>query len=79
MADRPVNANVQGGCLTTSGSHGCIFTREALSTCGAQKQIPIDESRTWLGKAIEAGGDAIKQKALDDPDMAPLRKSIGGI
>lgn len=54
-----------------------IILYDLAGVCCALKRT--DESRTWLGKAIEVGGDTIKQKALDDPNMAPLRKSIGGI
>jgi hypothetical protein len=36
-----------------------------------------DEAKTWLGKAIEAGGNEIKLRALDDPDLQPLWKNIG--
>jgi hypothetical protein len=36
-----------------------------------------DEAKTWLGKAIETGGSAIKLKALDDQDLEPIWKGIG--
>ena len=36
----------------------------------------FDESKSWLGKAIDAGGDAIKLRALDDPDLEPLWESL---
>jgi hypothetical protein len=28
----------------------------------------FDEARTWLGNAIDAGGNETKLRALDDPD-----------
>jgi hypothetical protein len=31
------------------------------------------------GKVIEAGGNAIKVRALDDPDLKPLWKDIGNL
>ena len=37
----------------------------------------LDEARSWLAKAIEAVGNAIKLKALDDPDLEPIWKGIG--
>jgi hypothetical protein len=33
--------------------------------------------RRELAKAIEAGGDAITLKALDDPNLEPIWKAIG--
>jgi len=30
-----------------------------------------------LGKAIELGGNEIKLRALDDPDLEPLWREIG--
>jgi hypothetical protein len=35
-----------------------------------------DEARAWLGKAIEEGGNEIKLKALDDPDLEPVWASL---
>jgi hypothetical protein len=37
----------------------------------------FDEARGWLRKAIEEGGNEIKLRALDDPDLEPLWKDIG--
>jgi tetratricopeptide (TPR) repeat protein len=34
----------------------------------------IDEARGWLAKAIEAGGDEIRLRAVDNPDLQPLGK-----
>jgi hypothetical protein len=28
--------------------------------------------RTWLVRAIEAGGDEVRQRALEDPDLKPV-------
>ncbi len=39
----------------------------------------IAEARDWLARAIEAGGDAIKLRALDDPDLEPLWQHLGEI
>jgi predicted Zn-dependent protease len=36
----------------------------------------VDESKSWLGKAIDAGGNPIKLRALDDPDLEPLWDSL---
>ena len=41
----------------------------ACVCCGLKR---LDEARSWLAKAIEAGGNAIKLKALDDTDLEPL-------
>ena len=46
----------------------------ACVCCGLKR---LDEARSWLAKAIEAGGNAIKLKALDDPDLEPIWKGIG--
>jgi hypothetical protein len=37
----------------------------------------FDEARGWLGKVMEAGGNEIKLRALDDPDLEQLWKDIG--
>jgi tetratricopeptide (TPR) repeat protein len=37
----------------------------------------VDEAREWLGKAVEAGGDEVKLRALDDSDLEPLWRNIG--
>jgi tetratricopeptide (TPR) repeat protein len=47
--------------------------------CGCCALKRPDEAKTWLGKAIEAGGNEIKLKALDDPDLKPLWKNIGNV
>jgi tetratricopeptide (TPR) repeat protein len=52
-----------------------IITYDLSCVCCALRRV--DEARTWLGKAVEAGGKAIKLKALDDPDLEPLWKEIG--
>jgi tetratricopeptide (TPR) repeat protein len=31
-----------------------------------------EEARNWLSKAIEIGGEEIKMKALNDPDLEPI-------
>ena len=33
----------------------------------------------WCPKAIDAGGDKIKLRALDDPDLEPIWKGIGNV
>jgi hypothetical protein len=47
-----------------------IIPCDLACVCCALKRP--DEPRTWLGKAIEAGGSGIKLKALDDPELEPL-------
>jgi tetratricopeptide (TPR) repeat protein len=54
-----------------------IIPYDLACVCCALKRV--DEARTWLGKAIETGGSAIKLKALDDPDLEPLWKEVGEI
>jgi hypothetical protein len=39
----------------------------------------VDEARTWLGKAIKAGGKEVKLRALDDPDLEPVWKEAGEV
>jgi tetratricopeptide (TPR) repeat protein len=52
-----------------------IILYDLACVCCALKRF--DEARTWLAKAIETGGNAIKLKALDDSDLEPLWKRIG--
>ena len=52
-----------------------IILYDLACVCCALKRF--DEARTWLGKAIQAGGNKIKLRAQDDPDLEPLRKDIG--
>ena len=52
-----------------------IISYDLACVCCALKRP--DEARTWLGKAIKAGGNEIKLRALDDADLEPLRKDIG--
>ena len=54
-----------------------IIPYDLACVCCALKRF--DEARTWLGRAVGAGGKEIKQRALDDPDLEPLWKSIGGL
>jgi tetratricopeptide (TPR) repeat protein len=49
-----------------------IILYDLACVCCALKRV--DEARSWLGKAIEAGGNAVKLKALDDPDLGALWK-----
>jgi predicted Zn-dependent protease len=34
-----------------------------------------EEARKWLSRAVELGGDEVKLKALDDPDLGPVWRS----
>lgn len=52
-----------------------IIPYDLACVCCALKRV--DEARTWLGKAIRAGGNEIKLRALDDGDLEPLWKGIG--
>ena len=52
-----------------------IILYDLACVCCALKRF--DEARGWLAKAIKAGGNAIKLRALDDPDLEPLRKGTG--
>jgi tetratricopeptide (TPR) repeat protein len=52
-----------------------IILYDLACACCSLKQF--DEARGWLGKAIEEGGNEIKLRALDDPDLEPLWKDIG--
>ena len=49
-----------------------IIPYDLACVCCALKRP--DEARTWLGKAIKAGGSAVKLRAQDDPDLEPLWK-----
>ena len=53
-----------------------IVLYDLACVCCALKRP--DEARTWLGKAIEAGGDDVKLRALDDPDLEPVWKGTTG-
>ena len=52
-----------------------IILYDLACACCSLKQF--DEARGWLRKAIEEGGNEIKLRALDDPDLEPLWKDIG--
>jgi tetratricopeptide (TPR) repeat protein len=48
----------------------------ACLCCGLKR---LAEARDWLRKAIEAGGNPIKLRALEDSDLEPLWAQIGEI
>jgi hypothetical protein len=50
-----------------------IILYDLACICCALKRE--EEARDWLGKAIEAGGNEIRKRSLDDPDLEPLWKS----
>ena len=52
-----------------------IILYDLACVCCALKRF--DEARTWLGKAIDAGGNETKLKALDDPDLEQVWKEFG--
>jgi tetratricopeptide (TPR) repeat protein len=52
-----------------------IILYDLACVCCSLKQF--DEARRWLGKAMETGGNEIKLRALDDPDLEQLWKNIG--
>ena len=52
-----------------------IILYDLACACCSLKRF--DEAREWLRKAIEEGGNEIKLRALDAPDLAPLWKDIG--
>jgi tetratricopeptide (TPR) repeat protein len=54
-----------------------IILYDLACVCCAMARLA--ESKSWLGKAIEAGGNEIKLRALDDPDLEPLWKNIGNL
>ena len=51
-----------------------IILYDLACACCALKRP--DEARTWMGKAIEAGGNEIKLRALDDSDLEPIRTGL---
>jgi tetratricopeptide (TPR) repeat protein len=65
----------------TLSAAAALFTKDEIipydlaCVCCVLKRF--DEARTWLRKAIEAGGNAVKLRALDDPDLEPLWKEAG--
>jgi len=46
--------------------------------CYASQMGRLAEAREWLNTAIARGGPAIQQMAHTDPDLEPLRASLGG-
>jgi tetratricopeptide (TPR) repeat protein len=52
-----------------------IILYDLACVCCALKRV--DEARTWMGKAIEAGGDEIRRRALDDSDLESLWNGLG--
>lgn len=51
-----------------------IVPYDLACVCCAMRRF--DESKSWLGKAIDAGGNRIRLRALDDPDLEPLWESL---
>jgi tetratricopeptide (TPR) repeat protein len=51
-----------------------IILYDLACVCCALKRP--DEARTWMGKAIEAGGDELKRRALEDSDLEPIWTSL---
>lgn len=45
----------------------------ASIACSMRRMV---EASAWLAKAIEVGGDPIKLKALDDPNLDPIWKGV---
>ena len=72
--------NRQQEAYETLSAAAALFPRDEIilydlaCVCCALKRV--DEARSWLGKAIEAGGNAIRLKALDDSDLEPLWREI---
>ena len=52
-----------------------IIPYDLACVCCALKRF--DEAREWLAKGIEVGGNGIKLKALDDPDIEPISEGTG--
>jgi tetratricopeptide (TPR) repeat protein len=76
-----IELNRQQEAYETLSAAAALFPRDeiipydlACVCCGLKR---VDEARSWLAKAIESGGDTIKLKALDDPDLEPIWKGIG--
>ena len=55
---------VVGGVRVVGVGHGRIAV--GLDFTGS------DEGRIWLGRAIDVGGDELKKRELDDPDLEPI-------
>ena len=51
-----------------------IILYDLACVCCALKRL--DEAQTWLGRSLELGGEEIKRRALDDPDLEPIWKQI---
>ncbi len=51
-----------------------IFAYDFACVCCAMGRY--DESKDWLGKAIDVGGNPIRARALDDPDLEALWNSL---
>ena len=47
-----------------------IILYDLACVCCASNRV--DEARTWLVRAIEARGDGVKRRALEDPDLKPV-------
>ena len=47
-----------------------IIRYDLACVCCASNRV--DEARTWLVRAIAAGGDQVKRRALEDPDLKPV-------
>jgi hypothetical protein len=51
-----------------------IIAYDLAYICCALKRT--DEARSWLAKAVNLGGDEIKLRALDDPDLQSLWENL---
>ena len=54
-----------------------IIPYDLACVCRALKRF--DEAWTSLGRAVDLGGKESKVRALDDPDLEPLRSQIRGL
>jgi tetratricopeptide (TPR) repeat protein len=73
--NRPQQAyEVLSGAVAKFPSDEIILYDIACVCCTLKRP---EEAREWLAKAIEAGGNEIRKRALDDPDLEPLRKGAG--
>lgn len=53
-----------------------IVLYDLACICCALKRV--EEARSWLSKAIDVGGDQVKLRALDDPDLEAVWKREEG-
>jgi hypothetical protein len=47
--------------------------------CYCAQLRPLDDCQEWFNKALAIDEQTVKRAATDDPEMKPIRDSLGGM